>query len=168
MIRYPSYLCYELLRSYEETNDPNATEVKAIVRNIFKNNEPTIHTDEMKRFFYGAYEELDDIIAFLKSVNLVDLRSQKNVMLRDVKKAYFVTSFGVEKIEDALTKVAAAQWYTDRCKLIKRYFGDMSGTDLKRRQYDIEQYKDTPLGRYIADIEDQVREKYSTFFGETL
>jgi hypothetical protein len=168
LIRYPSYLCYELLRSYEEENSPTATEVKYIVRNIFRNNEPTINTDEMKRFFYGAYEELDDIIAFLKSVNLVDLKSQKNALLRDVKKVYFVTDYGVERVKNGLTQVPAAQWYIDRCKLIKTYFGDKSGSDLKRRQYDIEQYKETPLGSYIADIEDQVRAKFYTFFGEML
>ena len=75
LIRYPSYLCFELLRLVEEDTGQNIEEIKETVKLIFKDNEPKLRTDEMKRFFYGAYEELDDIVAFLKSVSLVEYRS---------------------------------------------------------------------------------------------
>jgi hypothetical protein len=168
LLRYPSYVCYELLRNYEEIGSPTKSEVKAIVRNIFGNNEPELRTEDMQRFFYGAYEELNDVIGFLKSVGLIDLRSKKNHILRDTRKTYFITRYGADKVENALQQVKAAQWYIDRCLLIKQYLGYMSGNVLRARQYDIDEYKDTPMREYIADIEEKVHQKYQTLFGETL
>lgn len=168
LLRYPSYVCYELLRNYEELGSPTGPEVRAIVRNIFGNHEPELRTEEMQRFFYGAYEELDDIIAFLKSVRLIDLRSQRNALLKDTRKIYFVTRYGADKIEHALTQVQAAQWYIERCQLIKKYLGYMSGNALRLRQYDIEEYRNTPLRDYFADIEDKVHHKFQHLFGEEL
>jgi hypothetical protein len=57
--------------------------------------------------------------------------------------------------------VPAAGWYFSRCALIKRYFADASGTQLKNRQYAIEGYREIPLGDYIQDIENSVRAEYS-------
>jgi hypothetical protein len=168
LIRYPSYLCYELLRRHQETGSPTYQDVQRIVRDIFDNDEPRLRTDDMKRFFYGAYEDLDDIIAYLKSVGLVDLHSQKNAALRDTQKVYYVTRFGVERIQNGLTLVPAAQWYFDRCRLIQNYLGDLSGTELKALQYEIDTYKNTTWHDYIADIEQQTRDKFHTLFGYSL
>lgn len=164
LIRYPSYLCYELMRLYEERGSPNFTDLREIIKTIFDHHEPQLRTDEMIRFFYGAYEELDDILVFLKSVGLVDVSSRKSVGLRDIQKEYFLTKYGVDKIEKNLYSIQAARWYFDRCELIKQYFGDLSGSAFKNRQYDIEVYRETPLGNYITDIEHLVKEKYSDLF----
>lgn len=168
LIRYPSYLCYELLRLHEETNFPDKPDVQKIVSHIFLSKEPQLRTDEMRRFFYGAYEELDEIISFLVSVNLVVFKSRKSVDLKDINKEYYLTSFAKSKIEKALLQIPGVQWYSDRCKLIKEYFNDLSGSEFKNRQYEIEVYRDTPLGNYINDIEIEVREKYSLLFNKNL
>lgn len=168
LIRYPSYFCYELLRLYEESGSPSKEVVKAVVKQVFSNGEPELRTDHMRRFFYGAYEELDSIIAFLTSVNFVEFKIQKNAGLLSIKKEYYLTKFGLERIEQMLRHVPAAEWYFDRCGLIQEYFGDLSGTQLKNRQYAIEQYRDTPLNSYISDIETQVRTQFKSIFFEDL
>ncbi|WP_310391921.1 hypothetical protein [Hymenobacter sp.] len=168
LIRYPSYLCFELLRLHKETGVPSAVDAQRIVSSIFNNGEPELRTDEMKRFFFGAYQDLDDIIGFLKSVGLVDFRKQTSLGLKDIRKAYFITETGVHKIQQGLANVAPAQWYFSRCQLIKQYFADASGTQLKNRQYAIEEYRDTPLGDYIQDIEARVRAEYYALFNNML
>lgn len=168
LLRYPSYFCFELLRLHEETGNPDEATTKDLIKRIFANGEPELKTDEMRRFFYGAYEELDGIIAYLMAVNLVVFRCRKSAGLLNIQKEYYLTRFGVDKIEQGLLLVPAAQWYFDRCDLILRYFGDLSGSQMKNRQYAIEAYRDTPLNSYIADIEDQVQERYKTLFAETL
>ncbi|HET9504241.1 MAG TPA: hypothetical protein VFO93_11920 [Hymenobacter sp.] len=167
LFRYPSYLCNELLREHE-AGTISANEVRGIVRQIFVDNEPQLRTDEMKRFFFGAYNGLDTTLSALKSLNLIDLRSQHNALLKKTNKEYFITHFGAEKITRALSQVPAAQWYIARCELIKHYFGYLSGSDLKRRQYDIETYRETPLDEVIADIENEVRERYFNLFNDSL
>ncbi|HET9503035.1 MAG TPA: hypothetical protein VFO93_05815 [Hymenobacter sp.] len=164
LLRYPSYLCFELLRLHQETGVPSSTDVQQIVSDIFAKGEPDLRTDEMKRFFFGAYQDLDDIIGFLKSVGLVEFRKQTSMGLKDIRKAYFLTQDGIQRIERGLANVPSASWYFDRCQLIKRYFADASGTQLKNRQYAIEEYRETPLGDYIQDIEAMVRTEYFTLF----
>lgn len=161
LLRYPSYLCFELLRLHQETGMPTAADAQQLVSTIFQNGEPELRTDEMKRFFFGAYQDLDDILGLLKSVGLVYFRKQTSLGLNDIRKAYFLTQVGVQKIEQGLANVPAASWYFSRCALIKRYFVDTSGTQLKNRQYAIEECREIPLGDYIQDIENSVRAEYS-------
>jgi hypothetical protein len=168
LIRYPGYLCFELLRSYEELNNPTIDEVREIVKSVFRDQEPRLRTDEMKRFFYGAYEELDDVIAYLKAVNLIEFKSLRSAGLKDIRKEYFVTKYGAEKIEQGFRTIESAKWYFARCQLIKQFFGDLKASELKERQYAIEVYRETLLGSYIADIEEQVRTKFYNLFEENL
>ncbi|MFD1470237.1 hypothetical protein ACFQ48_18565 [Hymenobacter caeli] len=168
LLRYPSYLCFELLRLHQETGVPSGADVQQIVSTVFAKGEPELRTDEMKRFFYGAYQDLDDIIGFLKSVGLVEFRKQTSMGLKDIRKAYFLTQDGIQRIERGLVNVPSASWYFERCQLIKRYFADASGTQLKNRQYAIEEYRETPLGDYIQDIEAMVRTEYFTLFNTQL
>ena len=168
LLRYPSYFCFELLQLHKETNIPDESTVKTIIKNVFHNSEPELKTDEMRRFFYGAYEELDSIIAYLTAVDLVIFKSRKSVGLLNIQKQYYLTKLGIDRIEKGLMAVPAARWYFDRCELILQYFGDLSGSQLKNRQYAIEIYRDTPLNTYIADVEEQVRQHYSTQFAELL
>lgn len=170
LIRYPDYLASELLFLVESSNPKaNKNEIKEIIRGIFRDNEPELRREEMLRFFFGAYEDIDDIIAFLVSRNFIKYESKRSVDQRVFNKAYYLTKFGVDKIEnEILSNLAKANWYKERCELINKYFGDLTGSELKFRQYQHKEYKNTQLNQYINGIEDQVKNKFLEIYGEEL
>jgi hypothetical protein len=168
LLRNPDYLAYEILSLIKEGKLKKDGEVKTIVENIFKNNEPIIRKQEMERFFFGAFEDLDDIIAFLKAFGFIEFESEKNVAGKIIGKKYFLTKFGKERISKGISEIPSIEWYEARCELIYRFFGSMSGNELKIRQYQIKKYKDTPLNQYIEGIEDETKNMYQEMYGESL
>lgn len=168
LIRNPDYLAYEILSLLKEGKLQKSDEVKVIIEDIFKKNEPVIRKQEMERFFFGAFEDLDDIIAFLKAFGFIEFESEKNIAGNVVGKKYFLTRFGKEKINKGISTIDSLEWYEKRCRLILRFFGNMTGSELKIRQYQIKEYKDTPLNQYIEGIEDKTRSTYEEIYGESL
>lgn len=172
LIRYPDYLSAELLwliESNQIQEDSSIENIKNIIKKIFGENEPEIKRDDMLRYFYGAYEDIDDIISFLVSVGFIDFKSKRSVSGKVYEKEYYLTVLGINKIEnDILTGIPKAIWYKERCELIGQYFGDLSGTELKVRQYQHEEYRNTPLNEYINGIQSEVISKFSSIFGEEL
>lgn len=123
----------------------------------------------MLRYFFGAYEDIDDIIAFLMSVNFIDYTSKRSIDGRIFEKVYYLTDFGIDKIEnEILVNLEKVKWYKKRCELIRKYFGNLSGTELKIRQYEHPEYKSTPLNEYIIGIQEEVKAKFFKIFGEEL
>ena len=170
LIRYPDYLAYELLDLLNKAEFAHLKqEVKEQVKRIFNSNEPEIRREEMLRYFFGAYEEIDHIIAFFISTGFVVYKSKKNMVGREFNKLYYLTNYGVNKIDtEILKKLDKAKWYEERCGLIKKYFGDLTGTELKVRQYEHEQYRNTPINKYIKGIQEEVKSKFHELFGEEL
>lgn len=168
LIRNPDYLAYEILSLVNEGGHQNKEEVQVIVSDIFKNKEPTIRKHEMERFFFGAYEDLDDIIAFLKAFDFIDFESEKSTSGNVIGKKYFITKHGEEKIKRGISEIPLISWYSERCKLIHRFFGNLSGSELKMRQYQIQKYRDTPLNQYIESIEQETKNIYLDMYGEVL
>lgn len=170
LIRYPDYLAFELLLLVESSN-PKADriEIKELIKGIFRDNEPDLRREEMLRFFFGAYEDIDDIIAFLVSRNFIKYESKRSVDQRVFNKAYYLTKLGVDKIEnEILSNLNNVNWYKERCELINKFFGDLTGSELKFRQYQYKEYKNTKLNQYINGIEDQVKNKFLEIYGEEL
>lgn len=168
LLRNPDYLAYEILSLIKEDKLLKDTEIKVIIADIFNSNEPVIRKHEMERFFFGAYEDLDDIIAFLKAFNFIEFESEKSTSGNVISKKYFITKSGKEKIEKAISELSTFLWYAERCKLIHKYFGDLSGNELKVRQYQIQKYRDTPLNQYIESIEEETKDMYFEIYGENL
>lgn len=167
LIRNPDYLCFELLEQCNRT-DIDKMEIKEIIRAVFYSHEPQIRRLEMERFFFGAYEDIDHVIAFLVSVGFLRYKVQRNSVLKLTEKSYYVTKLADEKIRLILNDGSYLKWYVERCLLIKKFFGEYSGTQLKNLQYKIDRYRDTTYREYIKDIEDLVRQKYYEEFGESL
>ena len=166
-VRNPDYFSYALLDIAE--NEPQKKqEIKSIVRKIFSDREPEIRKEEMERFLYGAYEDIDNAIAFLDSVDLIKFDSKKNIELRTIEKKYYITDFGAIKIIKNLPNSPFLKWYEGRCLLIQKYFGDKNGSQLKEIQYQVETYTKTPYGQLIPDISHLVREKFNNLFQERL
>lgn len=168
LLRNPDYLCHELLLIVKNQSNLEM-EIKNVVRNIFSKNEPVIRKEEMLRFFYGAYEDIDNIIAFLKSIDFIHFESKRTSDLKKVvSKKYYITEIALSKFDDDISNFPALKWYVDRCNLIKKYFGDLSGSDLKVAQYQVAEYKNTSLNDYIGNIVEQVETEFFDIYLEPL
>lgn len=167
LLRNPDYLAYQLIDLMDRSG-VNREEIKNIVKEIFRCEEPEIRRLEMERFFFGAYEDIDEVIVFLKSFGFIRYESERDTRLRTIKKKYYLTNKAKNKMEDNLNNIPALQWYVRRCELIKKYFGDYSGSELKSLQYQIEEYRDTVYKEYIHSIQEKVRDMYYKEFGEVL
>lgn len=168
LFRNPDYLAYELLLIAKNDKD-KAQEIKNIVKSILKNNEPTLKRLEMERFFYGAYEDIDDIIGFLSGIGFIEFESKKSSDFKTIDKQYYILKSAEEKItSEIISEMNFIKWYKDRCLLILNYFGDLSGTQLKVNQYRVNEYRDTSYKQYIGSIEDSVKEEYSQLYKENI
>jgi len=167
LLRNPDYLAYELLA--HAILDPDSREdIKLLVKEILTRREPTLKRLDMERFFFGAYEDIDDVISFLKSVGFIEFTSAKSSDLKTIDKKYFITEQAIEHAETKLPGSDALRWYVERCEMIKRYFGDLSANELKSMQYEIEEYKTTAWKDQIGEIEAKVRSKFVEVYGEAL
>lgn len=167
LIRNPDYLAYELL-NVARSDSNKKDEIKQIIKSIFNSEEPVIRRLEMERFFFGAYEDIDDIIGFLQSINFIKFTSKKAADLKTIEKLYYLTDHGLMKLQTVLPTLHALNWYIERCALIKKYFGDMNGTKLKVAQYQVKEYREATYNSYIGTIQDTVRAEFLTFYAEPL
>lgn len=159
LLRNPDYLSYELLNIAKE--EPKLKEeIKVVIKGIFENNEPTIRRLEMEKFFFGAYEDIDDVIAFLTSIEFVKFTSRKNINLNTIEKKYFITQSAIDKFESSIDNLPSIKWYVERCKLIKKYFGDLSGNKLRILQYQIDEYRNTSYNEYIKGVKNTVKSEF--------
>lgn len=166
-VRNPDYFSYSLL-DIAEKEPAKTQEIKSIVQKIFNDKEPEIRREEMERFIYGAYEDINNAVAFLDSVGLIYFDSKKDVDLRVRDKKYFITDLGVNRVIAHLPNLSFLKWYQERCLLIQKYFGDKKGTQLKDIQYQVEEYAKTPFRHTIPNISHLVKEKFYALFQEKL
>jgi hypothetical protein len=167
LLRNPDYLAFELL-NFAEKGTHHKHEIKKIVRQIFDDKEPVLRRLDMEKFFFGAYEDIDDVIAFLKSIEFIEFSSSKNLHLKTTEKKYFITEKAITNLENKLPKLPALNWYIERIALLKNYFGNMTGSELKAMQYKIEEYESASWGDYISDIQAKVESAFFNQFGENL
>ncbi|MCX2454341.1 hypothetical protein OQX61_23930 [Pedobacter sp. PLR] len=167
LLRNPDYLAYELLLQ-AKGDERKKDEVKAIVKQIFNDQEPLLKRLEMEKFFFGAYEDIDDVVAFLKGIKFIDFTSKKSRDFKTIDKQYFIMKAAEEKVNSALAGMPNIHWYEDRCKLIAKYFGDLSGSQLKVNQYRVDEYRDTSYHQYIGTIEQTVKTDFSKLYNEIL
>jgi len=165
LLRYPDFFAHELINLLNEGNDIDENIVRSTVKNIFKEKEPELRVEEMEKFFHGAYESIDDVIAYLMSIDFIRYESKKRTDGKEYDKLYYLTTYGKNKIDQNLKKITAAAWYFDRCSLIKTYLGSLSGTELKRRQYKfVDEYANiaykTKIKRLHLKVEDAFRERF--------
>ena len=166
-LRNPDYFSYELLKIAYEEEDRKA-EIKNIVKNIFENKEPIIRREEMEKFRFGAFEDISDVIAFLHSKDLIKFSSKRAIDSTVRDKKYFITETAVEKVENHISSLTFLQWYVDRCQLIKKYFGEKSGTQLKDQQYELDMYRNTPSRSSFENILPLVAQNFYNLYNEQL
>jgi hypothetical protein len=125
---------------------------------IMRSDEPDLRTFHMVRFFYGAYEALDDTLALLRSVGMI--RVQRLGTVDNIREhAYFLLSFGRECAAQMCSEISAVQWYARRADLIARVAGHTAGATLKQRQHEQFDYHETQLGNRIRSIRGLVEQR---------
>lgn len=168
LLRYPDFLSCELMDLMMNDNSIDKTEIQNIIKYIYANQEPILRVEEMQKFFFGAYESIDGVILFLKSVGFVDFESKRRSDLQTYDKTYYITNRCIEQVENNLLNISSVKWYYDRCELIKKYFDNFNGSDLKKRQYRYKEYADIPYTMLIQNLNEQVRKSYHEHFNELL
>jgi hypothetical protein len=167
LLRYPDFLSCELMDLMLNDSSIDKSEIRSIIKEIYKNEEPILRVDEMQKFFYGAYESIDDVILFLKSVRFINFESKRRSDLQTYDKTYYITKRCIQQVENNLINITSVKWYYDRCQLIKKYFNQFNGSDLKKRQYEYKEYN-VPYTTLIKNLNEQVRYDFYKHFNEEL
>lgn len=168
LLRYPDFLCMELLDLLDTDPALDAQEIKSIITGIYQQKEPNIRVEEMEKFFHGAYESIDEVIAFHVSVGFLKHDSKKRTDGKTYDKHYYITQTCADRIERHLKEIPAVGWFFERSALLKKYFDGFSGTELKTRQYRYTEYSVVSYKSYIRNINDKVRDRFNERFNYQL
>lgn len=153
-MRNPDYLAAELLDLFIETIDKNYYKA---AQAILEDEEPDLRRVPMARYFFGAYEPLDDALSLLKSRDLVRITGIKGANEKVLKTDFVLTKAGYDTCSLAVSQEPTLQWYADRAELVAKVAGDIGGTALKQKQYQRASYAETKLGGVIPAITEYVR-----------
>lgn len=155
-MRNPDYLADQLVdlvesgkisRGYLET-----------AKSLLDDPEPDLHWYPMPRWFYGAYEQLDDAFTLLETYGLATLRRTGQPGKQSQRNQFYLTQAGVDAALE-LAQDPVLGWYDKQVKLVALVAGDDAGARLKARQYERATYAGTDLGLDIAPIAPRVRER---------
>ncbi len=166
-IRYPDYFATALLYqcSCGVFDEQETEEIKRVVRQIMYDEEPVLRHIPMRRYLRGAHEPLDGITSFLSSRNLA---YKRYTGMRNKTTRYYITKKGLAAVNDILRDCPEATWYAERCKILNRFFGHLSGSAIREIQYLEEEYENTPLKQNISRITPVVEKRFEEIFQEPL
>jgi len=167
-LRNPDYLADELVTGVEKgTLDEEYLDVAA---KLLTDPEPSWNHFPMPKWFYGAYEAVDDAFALLQAHGLARVKRRGTPGNR-LQNQFFLTDFGAKKA-DELNTTDRLDWYPKQAKLVALVARDDTGTQLKQRQYAQESYAQAVWGSDIGSISDQVETRLAAMrvparFGST-
>lgn len=153
-MRNPDYLAAELLDLFAETKDESYYKA---AQTILDDEEPDLRRVPMVRYFFGAYERLDDALSLLRSRDLIRITGTKGTNNKVLETDFVLTKSGYDTCATAVSQEPILQWYADRAKLVAKVAGTMGGTALKQKQYQRASYAETKLGGVIPAITEDVR-----------
>lgn len=152
-LRNPDYLADELLTEVEAGRlDSSYVDVASA---LLDDPEPSLRHYPMPRWFYGAYEPLDDAFAHLEAYGLAVMRRTPG----GHRNQFFLLPAGVAAADDLEAADSALSWYPRQVQLVLLVARDQLGGQLKARQYEQTSYAGTELGTHIGPIADRVRSR---------
>ncbi|WP_414943814.1 hypothetical protein [Amycolatopsis sp. cmx-11-32] len=155
-LRNPDYLADELVSMVEAgAADPG---LLITAQSLLDDPEPDLRWYPMPRWFFGAYEQLDDAFSLLETYGLATLRRTGQPGKKSKRNQFFLTQAGATAVAELATDPTLG-WYTEQVKLVALVAGDDGGQALKDRQYRQATYAGTELGVDIAPIAPRVRER---------
>lgn len=155
-MRNPDYLADELISQVVDGKLPNPQLV--VARSLLDDPEPDLRYYPMPRWFYGAYEAIDDAMALLETYGLATFRRSGKPGTKSHRNQLFLTADGAAAVA-AIATDPVLGWYTRQAELVALVAGDTVGSKLKERQYEQATYAGTELGLDIAPIAEHVRER---------
>ena len=153
-MRNPDYLANELLNEYERTGQGQFLKE---ARRIFDSREPDLRRFPMVRFFFGAFEPLDEALSLLRSHDFIRIQREGVPGQQVYEHVYLLTAAGRGAMKELAKLGPDLQWYVDRAELVVRIAGDAGGRALKGRQYLQVEYAQTKLRSIINSITKRVR-----------
>jgi hypothetical protein len=155
-MRNPDYLADELVTMVETGKISDS--FLGTARSLLDDAEPDLHWYPMPRWFFGAYEQLDDAFALLETYGLATLRRTGQPGRKSKRNQFYLTQVGADAAAE-LADDPVLGWYSRQVKLVALAAGDDTGQRLKDRQYEQATYAGTELDLDIAPIAPRVRER---------
>jgi len=155
-MRNPDYLADELIAAVDA--GALAVGFLDVARGLLEDPEPDLHYYPMPRWFYGAYEAIDDAMALLETYGLATFRRSGEPGSKSHRNQMFLTAAGERAVEE-LTADPVLGWYVRQAELVALVAGDTVGSRLKDRQYEQATYAGTDLGLDIAPITEHVHKR---------
>lgn len=153
-VRNPDYLAGELIDLHEKTGQQDWLNAAAA---IFQAEEPDLRRVPMIRYFFGAYERLDDALAILRSRDLIRITGRKTQNNKVLETDFLLTLHGRETCQLAIQQAPLLTWYAERAALVAHVAGSRGGAALKALQYQRASYAETALGGVIPSITVEVQ-----------
>jgi hypothetical protein len=163
-VRNPDYLANELLNDYE--NGDHDAALLGLAADILDSEEPELRRYPMLRYLFGAYEDLEDALSVLRHADLV-VRRKKGQPGHVVRSDYFLLQAGRDMIDKIRTDFPGLMWYSARSALVVELAAGQGATQLKDRQYIVEEYLNTPNGVRIPSIADRARQRLAAIRAQT-
>jgi hypothetical protein len=163
-VRNPDFFANELLDEYERCGDPALLEQASA---ILDSEEPEVRRYPMIRFLFGAYEPLDDALAVLRSAHLV-VRRKRGTGDKVQQHDYYLTRVGRDTADRIVRAAPAFAYFADRTRAVARLADGYRGTQLKDRQYQQDEYRQTVIGARIATIAPRVRARLRPYLDQPL
>lgn len=171
LVRYPSYLAYELVEMHNlgVLAAADGSAVQAVIRQLLADQEPEFRTMPFRKFWRGAYESIDRVEAWWYARELVytgiEQRGGAATPGRP-QKHYFIAPLGVAEAERLVAQVQHARWYDERVRLLLRYYGGLTPADVKALQYSHAPYRAAQLNEHIPDLApEDVQANFRRVFG---
>lgn len=155
-VRNPDYLANELLNDYENGDkDPSLIGMAA---DILDSEEPELRRYPMLRYLFGAYEDLEDALAVLRHADLV-VRRKRGQPGHVSRTDYYLLQAGRDLAVKIRTDYPDLAWYSTRSALVVQLADGQGATQLKDRQYIVDEYMKTPNGYRIPSITERARRR---------
>lgn len=153
-VRNPDYLANELLNDYE--NGDHDLALLGLAAEILDTEEPEMRRYPMLRYLFGAYEDLEDALAVLRHADLV-VRRKHGRPGHVTRTDYFLLQAGRDTVARIGTDFPELMWYSTRSALVVQLAEGQGATQLKDRQYIVDEYLNTSHGVRIPSITERAR-----------
>lgn len=159
-MRNPDYLADEVISQIEDKKLPGT--YLRVARGLLEDPEPDLRYYPMPRWFYGAYEAIDDAMSLLQTYGLAVFRRSGEPGTKSYRNQLFLTAVGADAVAE-LSTGNVLSWYTRQAELVAKVAGETIGSQLKDRQYQQATYAGTELGLQIAPIAAYVRSRLTGY-----